>query len=137
MRKSLFLVLFFFAFLVCQNTEAKQKQKPVYIFGFAISFTDSLGYITDVQYLESSYVDSKNKFLIGRNIYSVQLQQYLEKNEGCQQPVTSIFFGKKKEKVEKKLLSIRRRYEKDKSFSLKTVACPFHTEAYDDTGKTE
>lgn len=137
MRKSVFYVLFFFAFLLCQNAEAKLKQKPVYLFGFAISFADSSAYITDVQYLETSYVDTKTKFLVGRNIYSVQLQQYLEKNEDCKQPVTSIFFGKKKEKVEKKMLSIRHRYEKDKGLTLKTVTCPFNTEEYDDQVITE
>ena len=95
MRRSVFYILFFFACLLCQNAEAKVKQKPVYMFGFAISFTDSVGYMTDVQYLDSTYVDTKTKFLIARNMYSVQLQQYLQKNEGCKHPVTSVFFGTK------------------------------------------
>ena len=96
MRRSVFYVLFFFACLLCQNAEAKVKQKPIYIFGFAASFTDSIGYVTDVQYLDSAYVDTKNKFLIGRNMYSVQLQQYLQENMDCKNPITSIFFGEKK-----------------------------------------
>ena len=130
MRKSLFYVLFFLACLMSQNVEAKIKQQSVYMFGFATSFVDSLAFITDVQYIDSAYVDTKTKFLIGRNLYSVQLQDFLEKNENCQHPVTSIFFGKKKEKVEKKMLSVRRRYEGD--FRLKTIACPFHAEKYID-----
>lgn len=130
MRRSVFYILLFFACLSCQNAEAKIKQKPVYIFGFAASFTDSVSYITDVQYLDSSFVDSKTKFLIGRNMYSVQLQQYLQKNEGCKQPVTAIYFGDKKEKLQKKQLSIRHRYEKYRDFTVKTVDCIFTPEAY-------
>ena len=126
----MFYVLFLLACLLGQSAEAKVKQKPVYLFGFATSFVDSLAYVTDVQYMDSSYVETKTKFLVGRNIYSIQLQQFLMKNEGCKHPVTSIFFGKKKEKVEKLRQSVIRRYEGD--YTLKTVTCPFQTENYVD-----
>ena len=126
----MFYVLFLLACLLGQSVEAKVKQKPVYLFGFATSFVDSLAYVTDVQYMDSSYVETKTKFLVGRNIYSIQLQQFLMKNEGCKHPVTSIFFGKKKEKVEKLRQSVIRRYEGD--YTLKTVTCPFQTENYVD-----
>lgn len=130
MRKILFYVLFFLACMACQNAEAKIKQKPVYMFGFATSFVDSLAFITDVQYIDSSYIDSKTKFLIGRNMYSLQLQAFLTKNEGCEYPVTSIFFGNKKDKMQKKMLSVRRRFERD--FKLKNVSCNFRAEKYDE-----
>ena len=128
MRKSFFYVLFCLACLLSQNAEAKIKQQPVYLFGFATSFVDSTAYITDIQYIDSAYVDTKTKFLIGRNLYSVQLQDFLENNEGCKHPVTSIFFGVKKEKMEKKLLAVRRRFEGD--LKLKTIVCPFRAESY-------
>lgn len=134
MRKSFFYVLFFLACLLCQNAEAKIKHQPVYLFGFATSFVDSTAYITDVQYIDSAYVDTKTKFLIGRNLYSVQLQDYLAKDEGCKHPVTSIFFGKNKEKMEKKMLAVRRRFEGD--FKLKTVVCSFQAEKYVEQEKT-
>lgn len=130
MRKSLFFVLFFLACLACQNAEAKIKQKPVYMFGFAISFVDSAAYITDVQYIDSSFIDTKTKFLVGRNMYSLQLQEFLAKNEGCMHPVTAVFFGKKKEKMEKKMLSVRRRFERD--FKIKNVSCNFRAEKYNE-----
>lgn len=128
MRKSLFFVLFFLACLACQNAEAKIKQKPVYMFGFAISFVDSVAYITDVQYIDSSFIDTKTKFLVGRNMYSLQLQEFLAKNEGCMHPVTAVFFGKKKEKMEKKMLSVRRRFERDSK--IKNVSFNFRAEKY-------
>ena len=135
MRKSLFYVLFFLACLLNQSAEAKLKQQPVYMFGFATSYVDSLAFITDLQYIESACIDTKTKFLVGRNIYSVQLQEFLEKNEGCKHPVTSIFFGVKKEKMEKKMLSVRRRFEGD--FKMKTVVCDFQPEKYVEQETTE
>ena len=130
MKIRVFYILLFLACLLCQNAEAKVKQKPVYMFGFAESFTDSIGYITSVQYMDSAYVDTKTKFLIGRNVYSVQLQQYLQQNEGCKHPVSSVFFGTKKEKVEKKLNAVRHRYEKYKEYTIKTIDFVFTPEAY-------
>lgn len=128
MRKSLFYVLIFLASVVCHNAEAKVKQQPVYMFGFATSFVDSIAYITEIQLIDSAYVDTKTTFLIGRSGYSMEFQDYLDKNENCKHPVTSILFGKKKEKMEKRRLSLIQRYEKD--FKLKTVAYSFHPESY-------
>ena len=129
----MFYALFFFACMWCQNTEAKLKEKPIYMFGFAISFADSLAYYTDVQYIESSVINTKNNFLMGRNMYSVQFQEYLQEKEGCKHPVTSIYYGEKKKKMEKKLLSIRRKYEKERLLTLKNVACNFEAEAYEES----
>lgn len=137
MRRSVFYVLFFFACLVCQSAEAKVKQKPVYIFGFAESFVDTVGYITDVQFLDSAYVDTKTKFLVGRNMYSVQLQQYLQQNTDCKNPVTSIFFADKKEKLEKKQLSIRNKYEKYKDYTIQTIDYVFTPEVIGDQEEAE
>ena len=137
MRRSVFYMLFFFVCLLCQNVEGKVKQKPVYIFGFAESFADSLGYITDVQYLETAYIDTKTKFLIGRNMYSVQLQQFLQQNTDCKSPVTSIFFGEKKEKLVKKQLSLRNKYEKYRDYTIKSVDYVFTPEVYADQDEAE
>jgi len=137
MRRSVFYVLFFFVCLMCQNAEAKVKQKPVYIFGFAESFVDTVGYITDVQFLDSAYVDTKTKFLVGRNMYSVQLQQYLQQNTDCKNPVTSIFFADKKEKLEKKQLSIRNKYEKYKDYTIQTIDYVFTPEVFGDQEEAE
>ena len=94
MRKSLFYVLIFLTSVVCHNAEAKVKQQPVYMFGFATSFVDSIAYITEIQLIDSAYVDTKTTFLIGRSGYSMEFQDYLDKNENCKHPVTSILFGK-------------------------------------------
>ena len=49
-----------FAFL-CMSVSlcAKVERTTVYMFGFSASFTDSVAYITDVQQVDSAYIDTK------------------------------------------------------------------------------
>lgn len=87
------------------------EMKPVYMFGFATSFTDSLAYITDIQLVDSAYL-YKNGFLSDRTLYSEQLanktQQMGHANMTC-----AVFFSPKKAAVEKKYLRVKRRYGRD------------------------
>ena len=46
----------------------------VYMFGFAASFNDSTVYFTNVQTVDSAWMDTKTKFLLGRDNYSYQLR---------------------------------------------------------------
>lgn len=64
--------------LVGMSLSAKVERTTVYIFGFSASFTDSVAYITDVQQLDSAYIETKYDFLMDRVVYSDQLQTYLE-----------------------------------------------------------
>lgn len=82
----------------------------VYMFGFAASFNDSTVYFTNVQTVDSAWMDTKTKFLLGRDNYSYQLRNYLadslnEKNRTC-----IVMFNCKKEKLEKKYLKLKRLY---------------------------
>ena len=70
--------------IVVGATAKKSKDKNkygVYMAGVSASFTDSLVYFTDIQFLDSAQVDGKG-FLVGRSQYSVQLKDYLETKEG-------------------------------------------------------
>ena len=51
------------AMLIPALTFAVQKHTPGYICGFATSFNDSTVYFTDIQYMDSTYTDSKTGFL--------------------------------------------------------------------------
>ena len=64
-----------------QPVEAKRKkvvQKPVYMIGVGISLVDSMVFITDMQLVDSVTIEKKTKFLMDRQLYSFQLQHYLE-----------------------------------------------------------
>lgn len=43
---------------------ALQKQERLYVYGIATSFNDSTVYITDIQQLDSAWVDAKPTFCI-------------------------------------------------------------------------
>ena len=67
---------FLFMMVVAVSAFSKQPKDKnkygVYLAGVSASFTDSLVYFTDVQYLDSAAVDSKG-LLVGRALYSICL----------------------------------------------------------------
>lgn len=110
-----------FARLVCiatvlitlSPTTAKAKRivvPHVYVFGLSASFTDSLVYFTDIQTLDSAWVEKKTGFLQDRDQYSYQLRDYLSTK--LQQPHRTciVFYSQKLEKLQKKLQKVRRLY---------------------------
>ena len=56
------------ALILCSGfalqVSAKQKIEPRYLFGFAASFADSTVYFTDIQKVDSAWIDTKTKFLL-------------------------------------------------------------------------
>ena len=58
---------------------AAQKNVPLYVCGLATSFNDSTVYFTEIQKIDSAYVDSKTGFLYGRDSYSYQLREQMQK----------------------------------------------------------
>lgn len=108
--------------------KSKDKNKyGVYMAGVSASFTDSLVYFTDVQYLDSAVVDNKG-FLVGRSQYSVQLKDYLEAKEGVKNRTCFMFFNVKKNKLQKELLKLKEKYGKGNTLVLKSVNPEFKFE---------
>lgn len=118
------------------QTSAKVNQTPVYIFGVAASFNDSIVYITDIQRMDSAWVDSKTKFLMSRYEYSYQLRDYLR---AIGQPnMTCItFFKVNEKKIQKVLAAVKKRYtKKNRNFIIKELStddfaftAPYYSEA--------
>ena len=91
--------------------EAKPKQVPkVYIFGFSASFKNAVVYITDIQELDSAWIDSKTKFLLGRDTYSTQLKDYLTQSVNDPHRTCVVMFSTEKAKAEKKYMKLKRTY---------------------------
>ena len=96
---------------VATASHAKQVLEPhVYMFGFSGSFTDSLIYMTDIQDVQLVWMDSKTKFLIGRDYYSEQLKTFLSEQKQQPNRVCVVFFAKSKKKAEKLFLKLRKKY---------------------------
>lgn len=75
---------------------ARNVRKTVYLFGLAASFNDSTVYVTDVQRVDSAWVDSRTRFLFSRDAYSQQLRQFLtEKGEKDRTCITTFAFDEK------------------------------------------
>ena len=50
------------------------KLTPTYMFGVVTSFNDSVVYFTEIQRLDSTWINTKNNFLYSREYYSFQLR---------------------------------------------------------------
>ncbi len=106
--------------LCAMSIQATNPQSGVHIFGFATSFTDSTIYITEIQYLDSAYIE-KHHFLLGREQYSYQLQNYLSTKGIKIHPTCVTFFAQEKDQIEKKYLTLRKKYEKAGKFIIKVI----------------
>jgi len=97
------------------QAEAKSVRVPkLYMFGFAASFNDTIVHFTEVQEVDSCWLNSSNGFLLGREFYSVQLREYL--NHSLQMPNRTciVVFSKSRSKAEKKFLKQHKLYTKSK-----------------------
>ena len=125
------LLCFLFAVSVVVGATAKKSKDKnkygVYMAGVSASFTDSLVYFTDIQFLDSAQVDGKG-FLVGRSQYSVQLKDYLETKEGGKNRTCFMFFNVKKNKLQKELQKLKEKYNKGKNMVLKDVNPEFKFE---------
>lgn len=130
-----------FCALLCVGTSmtAKVERTTVYMFGFSAAFTDSVAYITDIQQLDSAYIETKTDFLMSRSVYSGQLQTYLETLKGMPDCTCAIFFNTKKSKLIEEYNKVKKRYEKNGSVILNTLDSglfTFQSPSYEDVTNT-
>lgn len=92
------------------KAEKKDKKKSndksfveagrIYLYGVAMSPTDSIVYMTDELYLDSMVMDRKTKFLFGRERLSKQLATHMA-GRGESNYVCSITFAKTVKNIDK------------------------------------
>jgi len=99
------------------EVSAKKKMVPkAYIFGFSASFTDSVVYMTNVQTVDSVWIDTKTKFLLGRENYSYQLRDFFTYKQNMPNRTCLVLFAMKRKDAEEKFIKLKRKYtEKAKS----------------------
>lgn len=118
------LMLLVIAIPSVAKKKGDKKKYGVFLVGASASFSDSLVYITDIQFLDSASVSDKG-LLEGRAQYSMQLKDYLEGKKGMKDRTCFMFFSEKKNKLEKQLKKLRAKYEKGGTLTLKTVDSDF------------
>lgn len=112
-----------FTLLLCSVTalfaQKKLETTEVQMFGVAISVSDSVVYMTDIQSVGPVKLEKKTNFLSERREYSHQLAEYVSNAEGHKMTAL-VSYNKKKKKLEKRYLKIKQRYTKD-GFLVKYV----------------
>lgn len=99
----------------------KPEVKRVYMFGFAASLIDSTAFQTDIQTIDSAWIEPSHKMLVDRALYSLQLQYHMETEEHRKNTVCSIFFSTNPRKLQRKWAKVKKRYEKDPLLSYQIL----------------
>lgn len=124
MKSFKFLVSLLVVLMVCTASTLEDKKKGMYIVGVSASFTDSLIYFTDVQFVDSVTLNSE-KLLSNRSQYSEQLEDYLKMREGGKNRTCFIYYNKKKASLEKMVKKMKEKYQKDGKSILKETGSDF------------
>lgn len=109
-----------FAFMLPTLVGAINKQETLYLYGIATTFNDSTVYITEIQQMDDTWVDTKTGFLYSRDNYSYQLRDYLKKN-GVAHPTCVTVFGKTRKDAEKKYIAIKKKYATKGQYDIKYI----------------
>lgn len=125
-------------FFLATISQAKNKVVKTYAFGFAASFNDSIIHFTDIQELDSTWLDDKD-FLESRENYSYQLRDYLA-DRGMEHRTCIICYSSKLKKTKKKFTKMMDSYSKNGKYDIRLIKedefkfkCvePSETEVYD------
>lgn len=125
------------ATLVPTMSSAKKEVLPkMYMFGMAASFNDSIVHFTDIQEVDSAWINSKNKFLLGREAFSYQLRTHLSDNLQMPHRTCIVVYNQKREKLEKQYQKMLRLYTSPKKgsqrFDVRMLERgTFHFESFD------
>ena len=108
------VVLTILLMAVAVGTSARKVPAPkMYIFGFAASFNDTIVHFTDIQTLDSAWIDTRFDFLEDRSVYSQQLRAFLEAQD-MPHRTCMVFYSTNPKKLAKKLLKMKRLYAQPK-----------------------
>lgn len=109
--KLLKLTLALMAMMAFSPTDAKLKlQADVYVFGFSASFSDSTVYFTEVQKLDSAWIETKGKYLVVRDEYARQLRTHFSTTQGNPHRTCVVFYALNQKKAEKLFNKLKSTY---------------------------
>lgn len=120
MRKYLSVIITAVLLSAVMAATAADHTQRIYAFGFAASFADSTVYITDLQPVDSVYIEKRTGFLENRDQYSTQLRDYLA---GQDKPhrTCAFFFAVKQKDAEKTLMKMKKRYGRNGQYEVKYI----------------
>ena len=113
-----------FAFSLTAKKPKDKNKYGVYMAGVSASFKDSLVYFTDIQFVDSASVNGTG-FLVERQQYSEQLNDFIEGTTGSQHRTSFILFNTTKKKLIKEVVKLREKYEKNSGILVKNTDSSF------------
>ena len=113
MKKTLLLLLVLGVALTASAREKHQKGPkplPVFLYAVSTSFNDSITYITDIQKVDSGYMERRH-ILGGMREYVGQMDAYY-KAKG-QRRLNTVFFKTNRKKAEKGFIKLKKKLVKN------------------------
>lgn len=124
MRKNFIALTLLFLTFHCLGVSGKVRCTPVYLFGTSASFNDSIVYFTDIQILDSAWIDEKTDFLINRNEYSNQLREHFNAT-GHPNRTCLVSFATTEKEILKKYAKMRKQFKgttkKPKNYAIREI----------------
>ena len=81
--------------IMSANVSAKGMVEPkMYMFGFAASFNDSIVHFTEIQTVDSVWVDQRTKLMLGRENYSNQLRDFMTDKQQMPNRTCVVFYNR-------------------------------------------
>lgn len=99
-------------FVAGETTAKITMVQKIYMYGFSASFKDSTVYFTDVMSVDSAWIESKSKFLMGRTDYAQQLKSHFSEQLSQPNRTCVIYYDTKRSKLEKKYSKLKKLYTK-------------------------
>lgn len=119
MKKINTLMLLPLCLLLAGRAMAEDKIEPqIYAFGFSASFNDSTVYFTDIQTIDSVWVDSKTGFILERGMYANQMRNYFTQS-GQPNRTCVFFYDVKFKNIAKKFRKMKERYVAGNNFDIR------------------
>ena len=124
MRKNFFAITLLILILHSLGVSGKVRCTPIYLFGTSASFNDSIVYFTDIQILDSAWIDEKTEFLINRNEYSNQLREHFNAT-GHPNRTCLISFATSEKEILKKYAKMQKQFKgttkKPKNYAIREI----------------
>ena len=124
MRKIIFAISLLILILQSMAVSGKMRCTPIYLFGTSASFNDSIVYFTDIQILDSAWIDEKTDFLVNRSEYSHQLREHFNMT-GHPNRTCLVSFATTEKEILKKYAKMRKQFKgtdkKPKNYAIREI----------------
>lgn len=109
--KKTLLVAILLAAMTYVPASARNYMVPkAYMFGFIASFNDSTVFFTDIQEVDSVWLQSKKQMLAGRANYAAQLREFFTNGFNLNNRTCVVIYSLKRKDVEKKYQKMIKQY---------------------------